>query len=148
MTKLQFGDADVFKTVNKYYGDKNRHWESKEVTVNVLSEGKGGKMQNIGSSKFNLSNFIAQYFNTQEGEQPQTQFLEYVKFPPTGLVGDLELKITLNPPSKDKIRGRSTGRQTVNPNNAMNGPKQSFASSSNAGGNNVSLGNQKVVAQQ
>ena len=44
MAKLAFGDADVFKTVNKYYGNKNRQWEAKEVTVNVLSVGTGGKV--------------------------------------------------------------------------------------------------------
>ena len=44
MAKLPLGDADVFKTSNKYYGNKNRQWEAKEVTVNVLSEGTGGKV--------------------------------------------------------------------------------------------------------
>ena len=148
MTKLAFGDLDVFKTVNKYYGDKNRKWEAKEVTVNVISEGTGGKIQNIGTSKFNLANFVTKYFNSPEGEQQQTQFMEYVSYPPKGLVGDLELKVTLTPPSKDKIRGRSTGRQPVTSSNAMNAPpqpKQSFAGN-NGGG--VSLGNQKVLQQQ
>jgi hypothetical protein len=44
MAKLPFGDADVFKTVNKYYGNKNNKWEHKEVTVSVLSVGSGGKV--------------------------------------------------------------------------------------------------------
>ena len=76
MAKLPFGDADVFKTVNKYYGNKNRQWDEKEVTVSVLSVGTGGKVQSIGSAKFNLASFIAQYFNTPEGDLPQTQFME------------------------------------------------------------------------
>jgi hypothetical protein len=46
----------------------------------------------------------------------QTFFVEVVNFPAKGLVGDLEIQVTLTPPSKDKIRGRSTGRQTVGQN--------------------------------
>jgi hypothetical protein len=120
MAKVTLNDGDMFKTVNKYYGNKNRQWESKEVSINVLSEGSNGKVQNIGSSKFNLSHFVSQYFNSPPGDEPQTFFMQVVSFPLKGLVGDLELQVTLTPPSKDKIRGRSTGRQTVNASAAIN----------------------------
>lgn len=62
MAKLVFNDGDMFKTINKYYGSKNK-WDAKEVQVNVLSEGGNGKVQTIGTSRFNLAHFVSQYFN-------------------------------------------------------------------------------------
>jgi len=59
--------------------------------------------------------------------------MQVVNFPAKGLVGDLELQVTLTPPSKDKVRGRSTGRQTVNPGAAINPPaKKSSVNDGNA----------------
>ena len=88
---MVIGDGDMFKTVNKYYGNKNRQWDVKEVTISVFSEGTGGKMQTIGGSKLNLSKFIASYFNSPVGEPAQTMFMEKVNFGPKSLVGDLEI---------------------------------------------------------
>jgi hypothetical protein len=62
MAKIMFNDGDMFKTVNKYYGSKNK-WDAKEVIVNILSEGGNGKVQTIGTSKFNLAQYVSQYFN-------------------------------------------------------------------------------------
>jgi hypothetical protein len=138
MAKLVMNDGDMFKTINKYYANKSRQWEAKEVSVNVLSEGNNGKVQNIGTSRFNLAHFVSQYFNQPQGDELQTIFMQVVNFPAKGLVGDLELQVTLTPPSKDKIRGRSTGRQTVNANTAINPPA---AKASVNDSNGFSLGN-------
>ena len=67
-------------------------WKEKEIWISVQSEGVGGNVQNIGSQKLNLAKFVAQFFAQQE---PMIQCLEVVPFPMGGLVGDLELQVSI-----------------------------------------------------